>query len=252
MKHRIFTLFCLIALILVGVFHLGWIWFGLILLMWLAVAGIGSGFIWSQYHVKAHLGNPMETERKIALTFDDGPSEFTPKVLDLLNENGLSATFFCIGQNVKKHPEIARRIISEGHLIANHSYSHSKTFDFFGTDKVTSELQQTDAVIKKVTGKKPIWFRPPYGVTTPSIAKALRRTKHEVIGWNIRSNDGVSSDVKKILYRIEKRLKPGGIVLMHDTSMSSIAVLEQLLLTLRRQKYTVVSLSELLDLKAYG
>ncbi|NMH27701.1 polysaccharide deacetylase family protein [Flavobacterium silvaticum] len=255
MKHLLVNIVFCTLLIAMGIYasnfglHLGW--FLLAGIIWFSIILIGSSYIWSQYHVKAYLGNPSEKENKISLTFDDGPSEFTPKVLDLLYEFNVKATFFCIGKNVDSHPEIANRIVSEGHLIGNHSYSHSKTFDFLGTDAVESELNQTDASIEKATSKKVRFFRPPYGITTPKIARALKRTKHDVIGWNIRSNDGISSDGKNILKRIETRLKPGGIILMHDTSAVSVSVLEQLLLTLRHRNFTVVPVTELLKLEAY-
>jgi peptidoglycan/xylan/chitin deacetylase (PgdA/CDA1 family) len=255
MKHWIVNLVFFMLLVTMGIYANGhtmhWGWFFCAGLVWLSVVMVGSSFIWSQYHVKAYLGNPIEKDRKVSLTFDDGPSLFTPRVLDLLKKFNVRATFFCIGKNVDAYPEIAKRIVTDGHLIGNHSYSHSKTFDFFGPGRITLELQQTDAAIQNATSLRPRFFRPPYGITTPNIRRAIRRTKHDVIGWNIRSNDGISSNEKAILQRIESRLKPGGIILMHDTSEVSVSVLEQLLLSLRRQNFNVVPVTELLNLKAY-
>ena len=113
------------------------------------------------------------------------------------------------------------------------------------------ELKDTDAIIEKLTGKKVQFFRPPYGVTNPSIRRALEVTKHKVIGWNIRSLDGIISNKKVILNRIVKRLSPGAIVLLHDTKPETVNVLEQFLLIAAQKKYEVVSIEQLLNLNAY-
>ncbi|WPO80154.1 polysaccharide deacetylase family protein [Flavobacterium sp. KACC 22761] len=226
-------------------------WFLLIVLIWTGINAFGSARISSNYHVKAFCNNPSETEKKIALTFDDGPSEFTLEVLELLKKNNAKATFFCIGKNIEKHPEILQKIISEGHLVGNHSYSHSKFFDFYNAKKITEELQKTDKLLEKFTSKKINFFRPPYGVTTPSIRRALKVTGHKVIGWNIRSLDGGTKNTELILNRIKKRISPGGIVLLHDTAPHSVLVLEQFLQFLQQNNYKVVSVEELLNLNAY-
>ncbi|MFV8345698.1 polysaccharide deacetylase family protein [Flavobacterium sp. ZB4P13] len=219
--------------------------------IWFLIVMIGSSFISSNYHVKAYCNNHLEKENKIALTFDDGPHEMTLLVLDLLKRYDAKATFFCIGKNIEKHPEILQRIVAEGHLVGNHSFSHSHFFDFYRKNKVKEELQKTNALIEKISGKKTQLFRPPYGVTNPSIRRALEITKHKVIGWNIRSLDGVIKNEKKIFDRIIKRVKPGGIVLLHDTSLHTVNVLEQFLQFLQKNNYTVVSLEQLLNIEAY-
>lgn len=254
MKHAIVSLIFGLLLAALYFFTSGldfWILSGISALFYLSIVGIGSGFIWSQYHLKAYLGNSSATEKVIALSFDDGPSEFTLEILELLQQYQAKATFFCIGKQLEKHPEIAQKVVDQGHILANHSYSHSKYFDFYSADKIYQELIQTDRLIEGIVKKKPNYFRPPYGVTTPSIANAVRKTKHSVIGWSLRSNDGISSDVNAIFQRIEKGLKPGKIVLMHDTSKSSVMVLERLLLLLERENYKVISIEELLQIPAY-
>lgn len=193
----------------------------------------------------------METHKNIAITFDDGPGENTLLILDLLKKHHAKAAFFCLGKNIEKHPDILKKIISEGHIVGNHSYSHSNLFDFYGRNRVISELKKTNDIIEKVTGLRTQLFRPPYGVTNPSIRKALEITKHKVIGWNIRSLDGIIKSEKKIYNRITKRVCPGGILLLHDTSLHTVKVLERLLLFLAENKYTVVSLEQLLKIKAY-
>lgn len=227
------------------------LWFLAVTIPFLAINIYGTSRISSNYIVKAFCNNPSETEKKIALTFDDGPSIYTLEVLELLRKYNAKATFFCIGKNIETYPEILQKIIDEGHLVGNHSYSHSKFFDFYTEPIIREELQKTDKLLEKFTSKKINFFRPPYGVTTPSIGRALKITGHKVIGWNIRSLDGGTTDVEFILNRLKKRLSPGGIVLLHDTAPHSVLVLEQFLHFLQQNQYEVISVEELLNLKAY-
>jgi len=251
----ILPLFISILIIMALVNHfsaIGTGYFIAVILLWFLIVLWGSFVVSSNYHVKALCGNPQEKEKTIALTFDDGPNENTMLVLNLLKKYDVKASFFCIGKNIEKHPEIVQRTIAEGHIVGNHSYSHSHFFDFFRKKKLIDEIKKTDTLLEKFTGKKINLFRPPYGVTNPSIRRALEVTKHKVIGWNIRSLDGVVKDEKVIYDRIVKRIAPGGIVLLHDTSKHSVNVLEQLLQFLQKNNYTVVSLEQLLNIKAYA
>lgn len=251
-KISIFFIFLLLLLLFLKLYiAINWVWFIAIVFIWLGINAIGSAKISSNYHVKAFCNNPLETEKKIALTFDDGPSVYTLEVLELLKKYNATATFFCIGKNIEVHPEIIKKIISEGHLVGNHSYSHSPFFDFYTAKKITKELRRTDLLLEKFTSKKINFFRPPYGVTTPSIKRALQITDHKVIGWNIRSLDGGTKNQSLIFNRIIKRVSPGGIVLLHDTASHSVLVLEQFLQFLQQNNYKVISTEELLNLKAY-
>jgi peptidoglycan/xylan/chitin deacetylase (PgdA/CDA1 family) len=212
---------------------------------------LGSSFIQLGFHLKAYCNNPLEKEKNVALTFDDGPHEMTLLVLDVLKKHNAKATFFCIGKNVEKHPEILKKIISEGHIVGNHSYNHSRLFDFYRKDKLIAEILKTDALIEKISEKKTILFRPPFGVTNPSIRRALEVTKHHVIGWNIRSLDGIIKSEKLVFNRIKRLISPGGIVLLHDTSFQSVKALENLFKFIEENQYKVVSLEQLLEIKAY-
>jgi len=226
-------------------------WFVGIILIWLGINAVGSARISSNYHVKAYCSNPSEKEKKIALTFDDGPTVFTLEILELLKRYDVKATFFCIGKNIEAHPEILKQVIAEGHLVGNHSYNHSPFFDFYNAKKIREEIEKTDSILQKYTAHQINFFRPPYGVTTPSIRRALKRTGHKVIGWNIRSLDGGTKNQSLIFNRIIKRISPGGIVLLHDTAPHSVFVLEQFLQFLKQNNYKVISTEELLNLKAY-
>lgn len=255
MRHKIVTITFIaiaISLALLSLFaSLSWWFFGLSILVWIIIVVVGSAWIGSNYHVKTHCSNSSEKENKIAITFDDGPTEFTPKILEFLEKFDVKAGFFCIGKNVENHPDILRQIFEKGHIIGNHSYFHGKDFDWKSVNEVLLELKKTDDAIKRFSGKKPTFFRPPYGVTNPSIAKALKATKHHVIGWNVRSMDGVSKDENAIYKRIIRQIKPGAIILMHDTSQVTVNVLERILLTLREKNFKIVPVDQLLGLNAY-
>lgn len=248
----LFFIFLLLLLFLLNIYiAIHFLWFIVIILIWIGINAFGSARISSNYHVKAFCSNPFETEKKIALTFDDGPSIYTLDVLALLKKYNAKATFFCIGKNIETHPEILQKVISEGHLVGNHSYSHSKFFDFYNAKKITEEIKRTDTLLEKFTSRKINFFRPPYGVTTPSIRRALKVTGHKTIGWNIRSLDGGTQNQELIFNRLIKHISPGGIVLLHDTGEHSVLVLEQFLQFLQQNNYQVVSIEELLNLKAY-
>ena len=250
-KTNFFSLAILLVLLALSFFApIKWWWFLLVFVIRFLILVIGSFSISSNFHLKAYCSNPLETKKIISLTFDDGPNENTLFILDILKRHNVKATFFCIGKNIEKHPEILKRIMEEGHVVGNHSYSHSNFFDFYRKKHVIAEIRKTDALIESISGKKVQLFRPPYGVTNPSIRKALEVTKHKVIGWNIRSLDGILKDEKIIFERIKNRIAPGGIVLLHDIS-HTVTILERLMLHLEENKYKVVSIEELLNIKAY-
>ncbi|WP_103069773.1 polysaccharide deacetylase family protein [Aquimarina sediminis] len=221
--------------------------------VWLFFTVVGSFNIRWSYHLKVYNKRNVITEKKVVITFDDGPSnKYTLEVLSLLKKYNATATFFCIGKNIEQYPEIVKRIDAEGHIIGNHSYSHSDFFGFYGARKVIGEIKKTDELIKNNIDKKVKFFRPPFGVTNPSIAKAVKKTEHLTIGWNIRSLDTVIKDDKAILNRITKRIAPGAIILLHDSHERILPVLEQLLIFLQNNNYQTISLETLLNHKEYA
>ena len=193
--------------------------------------------------------NPGISGKRIALTFDDGPTEFTPRFLELLEKYDQKATFFCIGKQIEKHPEIFKQTVKNRHEIGNHTFSHSNMTGFFSSSKMTEEITRNDKIILQETGISNDLYRPPFGITNPNIAKAIRKTGKKSIGWNIRSFDTAISDEKKILQRVLPKIKPGSVILLHDTSEKSLMVLEQILLYLKKEDYQSVSVSQLFNLK---
>lgn len=187
------------------------------------------------------------TKKIVALTFDDGPDPVrTPKVLQTLKEYQVTTCFFCIGHKVKGNEALLQSMVTEGHLIGNHSYTHSGLFPLYGLSKMKKDLQTCQCELERVTSQPITLFRPPFGVTNPTIAKAVRQLGYTSIGWSIRTLDTQFSDPDKVLRRIRKRLKPGAIILLHDRMPESDRLVKQILDLLKEQGYTIVRLDKLL------
>lgn len=226
--------------------------FFLLAFTWFILTLCGSFFIRWNYHLKSLSSNTKIKENKVAITFDDGPHpEHTPKALSLLKKYNAKGTFFCIGKNIEKYPELFQEIIKEGHSVGNHTFSHSNAFGFFGTKKVVEELKRTNSLVKNLSGLQMVLYRPAFGVTNPSIARAVKELKLRSIGWNVRSLDTTFRNEKQILNRITSRTEKGAILLLHDTSEKSMAVLERLLVILEERKLKSVTVDQLLQIKAY-
>jgi len=220
--------------------------------LWFIITAYGVTNIRSGYFLKSLSSNPNMTGKKVAITFDDGPDPNTHKILEVLHRHNVKATFFCIGKQIEQYPEIVKKIIEEKHVIGNHTFTHDRLIDIYSGDKFIAEIEQTDAIIKKVSNKKPLLFRPPYGITNPNIARAVKKTGHTVIGWNKRSFDTTIPSEKILLKRVTKNLKGGDVILLHDTKIITVAVLEQLLLFLQSNNYTTVTIDELFSIPAYA
>jgi len=151
---------------------------------------------------------------KVALTFDDGPcSPYTDEILDILRERKVTATFFLCGKNVERHPEIARRIVAEGHTIGNHSYSHP--FPYFRRRPfIAAEIDRTQNVIEQITGRRPRIFRPPFGARWLGMYSVLRERGLPLINWSDTGYDWLQG--VDIAGETLKRLRPGSIILLHD------------------------------------
>lgn len=156
--------------------------------------------------------------KQIALTFDDGPHpEYTPVVLDVLDEFGIKATFFCLGRQIDRYPELAAQIHQRGHLIGSHSYDHSFSFYFSGTRRTFDHILKAGKSIEAITGYFPRFYRPPVGIKTPPQTFAAGRLSLLMIGWSRRAFEGSyarlnAAKVKKLVSSVRN----GDIVLLHD------------------------------------
>jgi peptidoglycan/xylan/chitin deacetylase (PgdA/CDA1 family) len=155
---------------------------------------------------------------RVALTFDDGPDpEVTPAVLHALAEAGARSTFFSIGQSLDAHPQLARRVVAEGHELANHSWRHSRWQNFFGEVAHTREIERAEHAIAAITGSRtrPL-YRPPIGLKSPPLARVASRQSLTLVAWSLHSRDTRLADPGRIAQRVLERIRPGDIVLMHD------------------------------------
>lgn len=186
----------------------------------------------------------------VALTFDDGPHpEFTPKVLDTLAQFNAKATFFLIGSNAEKYPEIVNRIVREGHSIGNHTYSHSNSLPVKSSSFISKELLRTNKVLKEITGKDILLFRPPFGVTNPKIYRALKKTQLTSIGWSVRTYDTAIQNPDKITTNATRTTKAGDIILMHDTKKQSNDALIKIIPIILDRGMTFATVETLKNLK---
>lgn len=190
--------------------------------------------------------------RRVALTFDDGPDpQRTPAMLDLLARQGVRATFFVVGARAEAHPELVRRMAAEGHVVGNHSYTHSWRFPLRSLGRTMEELRRTGEVLQRITGLRPRLFRPPFGVTNPTIARAVRRLGLDPVGWSIRSLDTMGQSPERVAARILRRLHPGAVILLHDRCAGSERLVGLLVEGLRSRGLEPVTLPELFDIEAY-
>lgn len=192
------------------------------------------------------------TEKSLSLTFDDGPDPvYTPVVLDVLKKHEVTATFFLIGSKLKGNEEQVKRMQEEGHLLGAHSWSHAYCFDFFPGRKIKKEFLRSNDLLREITGKTPLWFRPPYGVINPMVVKGLKNVYPHVIGWSLRSLDTVKKNPGKVLDKLVKNLHPGAIILLHDRTNFTQNHLETLITDIQRNGYQIVPLDQLLNIPAY-
>ncbi len=162
--------------------------------------------------------NGPRDRRQVALSFDDGPDpEVTPRVLDALAQAGAHATFFAIGQSLTAHPELAKRIVADGHALGNHSWRHSRWQNFYLLRKSLREIERGEQAIAAVTGSPlPPPYRPPMGLKSPPLARAAYRRKLTLVAWSLHSRDTRTRDPERIARYVLKKIRAGDIVLMHD------------------------------------
>lgn len=201
-----------------------WVLMGIASCLFLFFLSLGIILPNRQYFVRTYtkLRSP-----EVLLTFDDGPnSELTPKVLDTLKKHEVKALFFVVGERATENPELIKRILSEGHQIGNHTQSHNVFFATLGQDKVDREIGMCDNSLIELGVHPGTYFRPPIGYTNPRIARSISKYKKKVIGWSLRSYDSVIKEEPKLLQRLNSKIKPGQIVLLHDNLPHTAAILD--------------------------
>lgn len=199
--------------------------------IWLSYIMYGAFRMRAEIFLPAVCSLPQSSNNNLFLTFDDGPHPvYTPQILDILKQSKSTAIFFCIGKNIALYPDLVKRMVAEGHIVANHSYNHSNLIGIYPTAKVIAEIEQTEEAITACIGSSLKLYRPPFGVTNPNIARAVKALGMKTIGWNVRSFDTVSKTKVEVLNRITPGLKNGDILLFHDTTKLSTDILADFLL----------------------
>ncbi len=191
--------------------------------------------------------------QQVALTFDDGPhATNTPRLLDLLKERNVKATFFLVGTNVESHPEIVKRIVSEGHEVASHSLTHPN-LGKMAEGSVTEQLERTHRAIKAACGVDVVSFRPPYGsFTVTQRAWAASRFGYRTILWDVDPLDWKVRDSAKVEAEILRATTPGSIVLMHDIHKTTVDAVPAVIKGLSEKGLQFVTVSALVALDKGG
>lgn len=253
MKHNIVTFIALTTIVVTSVIFMEtdfmWIVMGTLGLIYLGITAYGSYQIQANYFFTSiHKGK----KKAVSLTFDDGPDpEFTPRILAVLKEKKVKATFFVIGKKAEKYPELLRQIDEEGHTIANHSYSHHVLIAFFSTARLTKDLARCNEVIHAAIGKTPTLFRPPFGVTNPRYPKALRENGLTSVGWSLRSMDTQAKNKYRLIDNIISGLKGSDIILLHDRMEVTATSLEDIIEHIYSRRLSIEPLPAAINKEAY-
>lgn len=194
--------------------------------------------------------------REVAITIDDGPDpDVTPHVLEVLETFGAKATFFCIGDRVRQHPDLCRKIVASGHLVENHGQTHSKRHAFLGYRSWRREVESAQETIAAVTGRAPRHFRALAGIRNPFLAPVLAHLGVHLTSWTHRGFDTRSRCPDQVFFRLTNRLSAGDILLLHDGNSARspsgnpiiLEVLPRLLRELEGRKLRAVTLEAACD-----
>ena len=199
-------------------------------------------------------------EKKIALTFDDGPNEpYTSQILQILKDSHVKATFFMVGKNVELYPDAARAVVADGHTIGNHSYDHHK-LSIKTTVQVEVEILKSEKAIETVTGQKTALFRPPYGEKNANTIQETQKLGYVTVEWSVSAEDWRKPGAESIVQNVVSHVQNGAIILMHDGDKwhhgsdrsQTVAALPLIIAQLRQAGYAFVTIPELLKLDVSG
>lgn len=202
---------------------------------------------------------PRDTNA-VALTFDDGPDpSATPAIVKILADRGIRAAFFVVGERARAHPEIVAQLHEAGHLVCNHTDTHTVRFHFGLWGAVRRELRACNEAIAAVIGREPAFFRSPQGHKNPALCDVLREMGMTAIGWQVRGLDSVFGDADAIVRRVVRGARAGGVIALHDGTgyggrsdrTPTIEALPHIIDGLRARGLTFRRLDELLELEPY-
>lgn len=227
-----------------------WI-YGTVILIYFGLQAYGSSVLSAQFFVPVKWRGDGSSQA-VALTFDDGPVPGnTDEILRILRSYNTPAAFFCIGNKTVKNKTTVKAIYDAGHLVCNHSYWHRSTFDLQSSSLISKELSDTDECIYEIIGERPRFFRPPFGVTNPMVAKAIRNGGYVTVGWTMRSFDTIIRNPARLRKRIMRNIKGGDVILLHDQSQATVEILPDLIEYINSIGLKIVRIDELLKENAY-
>jgi peptidoglycan/xylan/chitin deacetylase (PgdA/CDA1 family) len=185
-----------------------------------ALAGLAAGAAWGAYDPSSPLFGPViatgPSQRTAYLTFDDGPNPgVTERILEILEGEGVAATFFMVGSYVERFPACAAAVARAGHEVGNHTYSHAKLHRV-GPRRTVEEIRQAHEAIVWATGATPRSFRAPHGYRGPFVARAIAPFNYQTFAWTFGVWDSARPGAETIRRRVRERLRPGSIILLHD------------------------------------
>ncbi|WP_232330885.1 polysaccharide deacetylase family protein [Thermoactinomyces sp. CICC 10521] len=194
-------------------------------------------------------------KKQIALTFDDGPDrEFTPQILKILKQKQVPATFFVVGNMVKKYPDMLREIDRDGHTIGNHSFNHPQLTKLKHPE-TDRQIGQTNQLIYQTIHKSPLLLRPPYGAINDQLEQHFGQKNFKIIQWSVDTRDWAGQSPEQIMATVKREADPGGIILQHCAGgkqlQSTVQVLPGLIDYFRGQGYEFVTVDKLLNIPAY-
>lgn len=230
----------LILIILAAVLFAGGLW-------------IGAGFLPTGHWLAS---SAPTNERVVALTFDDGPNPvYTPQILQILKNYGIKATFFMIGDNVARHPDVAKQVVADGNEVGNHSLKHSYTLPFLTSRQIRQDYHKTQRIIQEATGVTTQLYRAPHGRMSPWMGQTLKDEGAKIVRWQVSAADWKNTPPEVVVQRILKKVKPGSMILLHDgidlndkaNRKAVVEALPGLIDGLKAQGYRFVTVSQLLD-----
>lgn len=194
-------------------------------------------------------------ELQIALTFDDGPhAASTPRLLDILYQFKVPATFFLIGKHLESHPKLGRDIVSAGHEIGNHTFSHSFLY-LLTKNRMQDEIGRTDTLLRKIDGAKPKFFRPPAGFFTKRVLDIVEQLEYKTVVGDVYPRDPHLPGKEKIIARVLRRTAAGSIIILHDGGNTkrvdrsqTLEALCEIIPSLKMKGFEFLTLSDLLKL----
>ena len=203
--------------------------------------GERSGEVLSEKVVQPAVPGAPVTEKVVALTFDDGPDPtWTPQVLDILKGEGVVATFCMVGYLVERHPDLAKRVAAEGHLLCNHTAGHNAALDTAPREKVVSEVNGGADMLKNVTGVDAAFYRPPGGRLSPTVIEVVHARGERVLHWAVDTADYTKPPAATIVARVMANASPGAVILMHDGGgdrSQTVAAVRSVIQGLRSEGY---------------